>query len=99
MNYFIFIIKSAIEDFYRNKIRTLLTSLGIMIGVMAVVLLIALGLGMRKYIEDQFKSLGTNLLRVVPGQILSGGSFRGMSAGSLNTIRFDEKDTIKLKRI
>lgn len=99
MNYFIFIIKSAIEDFYRNKIRTLLTSLGILIGVMAVVLLIALGLGMRKYIEDQFKSLGSNLLRVVPGQILSRGSFRGMSAGSLNTIRFDEKDTIKLKRI
>ena len=99
MNYFIFIIKSAIEDFYRNKIRTLLTSLGILIGVMAVVLLIALGLGMRKYIEDQFKSLGTNLLRVIPGKILSGGSFRGMSAGSFNTIRFDEKDTIKLKRM
>ncbi len=78
--------------------RTLLTSLGILIGVSSVVLLIAFGLGLKKYIENQFESLGTNLLRVVPGKILQGGSFRG-GASSFGGIRFDEKDIISLRKI
>ena len=71
MNYFIFIIKSALEDFSRNKIRTALTSLGILIGVASVVLLIAFGLGLKKFISNQFESLGTNLVIVLPGKIFS----------------------------
>ena len=98
MNYLLFIIKSSIEDFRRNKVRTFLTSLGILIGVSSVVLLIALGLGMKKYIENQFESLGTNLLRIVPGKILQGGGFRS-GPGSLGGVRFDEKDLNTLKRI
>lgn len=98
MNQFIFVIKNALEDFRRNKIRTLLTSLGILIGVASVVLLMAFGLGLRKYIQDQFNSLGSNLLRVVPGQILKNGSFSS-GPGSLGTIRFDEKDVTTLRRI
>ncbi|MBI2641327.1 ABC transporter permease, partial [Candidatus Roizmanbacteria bacterium] len=98
MSYLIFILKSAFFDFSRNKGRTFLTSLGILIGVMAVVLLVAFGLGLRKYIQDQFESLGTNILRVVPGKILQGGGFRtGPSA--FGTIRFDEKDWVSLRRI
>lgn len=98
MSYFLFILKSAIFDFSRNKGRTFLTSLGILIGVLAVVLLVAFGLGLRKYIQDQFESLGTNLLRIVPGQILQGGGFR-TGPGAFGTIRFDEKDIVTLKRI
>lgn len=97
MNYFLFILKSAFFDFSRNKGRTILTSLGILIGVLAVVLLVAFGLGLKKYIEDQFESLGTNMIRVVPGQPLSNGGFSGASA--LGVIRFDEKDVQKLQRI
>ena len=96
MGYFIFILKSALFDFSRNKGRTILTSLGILIGVLSVILLVAFGLGLKKYIQDQFESLGTNLLRVLPGKPLEGG-FRGGS--SLGIIRFDEKDIAKLKRI
>ena len=96
MNHFFFIIKSAFEDFSRNKGRTFLTSLGIVIGVLSVVLLIAVGLGLKKYINDQFQSLGSNLIRVVPGQILKGGSFS--STSSLTTIRFDSQDVLKLQR-
>lgn len=44
MNYFLFIVKSALFDFTRNKMRTVLTSLGILIGVSSVVLLLAFGL-------------------------------------------------------
>lgn len=98
MNYFLFIFKSAIFDFSRSKGRTFLTSLGILIGVMSVLLLIAFGLGLKKYIDDQFASLAPNLLRVVPGQILSNGSFRG-GTSSLGAIRFDEKDISKLIRV
>ncbi len=92
-----FVLKSAFEDFARNKGRTFLTSLGIVIGVLSVVILIAFGLGLRKYIDDQFQSLGSNIIRIVPGQVLSGGSFR--STGGLSTIRFDNRDILRLQRL
>jgi putative ABC transport system permease protein len=77
--------------------RTFLTSLGILIGVFAVVVLIALGLGLKKYISDQFEAMGKDTLFLVPGQILSGGGFSG-GASSL-TGRFDERDIETLKKI
>lgn len=99
MNYASFLIRSAIFDFSRSKAKTFLTSLGILIGVLSVVLLIAFGLGLKKYIQNQFESLGTNNLRLVPGKIInSGGGFRA-SPGSLGGISFDEKDVISLSRI
>lgn len=98
MNYFFSAIKYAFFDFSRNKGRTFLTSLGILIGVLSVVLLMAFGLGLKAYIKGQFESLGTNLLRVVPGKVLQGGGFRA-GAGALGGIRFDERDIQKLKRI
>jgi putative ABC transport system permease protein len=51
------LLKSSLGDFKRNKIRTVLTSLGILIGVMSVVLLIALGLGLKNYISGDRKSV------------------------------------------
>lgn len=98
MNYLLFILKSAFFDFSRNKGRTFLTSLGIMIGVLSVVLLIAFGLGLKAYIEEQFNSLGTNLLRVFPGQVIQNGQFRA-GGGALGSIRFDERDVQRLKLI
>lgn len=95
MIYFIFIVRSAIHDFTRNKGRTFLTSLGILIGVMAVVLLMALGLGLRKYISDQFDSLGANLIYIMPGSIKSMASGSGMVGG----IKFDDKDVRKVGRL
>lgn len=97
MSYLKFILKSAIFDFSRNKGRTFLTSLGILIGVLSVVLLSAFGLGLKKYINDQFESLGTNIIRVVPGQILKNGQFQG-NAGSIGSIRFDNRDVQTLLR-
>lgn len=96
MTHFSFILKSAFEDFARNKGRTFLTSLGIVIGVLSVVILIAFGLGLKKYIDDQFQSLGSNIIRIVPGQVLRGGSFS--SSGAMSSIRFDSRDILKLER-
>ena len=99
MHYFLFILKSALDDFRRNKVRTFLTSLGILIGVSSVVLLMALGLGFKEYIRQQFESLGTNILIVMPGKILEGGSFSSSSESSLTGARFEESDINRLKRI
>lgn len=95
MSFLLFIIKSAIEDFRRNKVRSVLTSLGILIGVASVVLLIAFGLGLKKYIADQFETLGKNLIMVLPGQ----GFGRMGGQGLIGGIEFDEKDVSKIKRI
>lgn len=97
MKNLIFIFKSAVDDFSRNKLRTFLTSLGILIGIFAVVVLIALGLGLKKYISDQFESLGKNSLFLVPGRILQSGGFTG-SVSSF-TRRFDARDLENLKKI
>lgn len=96
MHYFLFIVRTALEDFKRSKLQTFLTSLGIMIGVFAVIMLTALGLGLKKYIADQFESLGKNTLFIAPGKILEGGSF---GASSLLGNRFDIKDLNRLKRV
>jgi len=93
---YIHLAKAAIEDFRRNKVRTALTSLGIMIGVMSVVLLIALGLGLKNYIEGQFNSMGANMIMVMPGSGLSGGMGAGMVGAGAD---FDEKDVSSLSRV
>ncbi|MFZ2202200.1 MAG: ABC transporter permease [Microgenomates group bacterium] len=89
------LLTSAVADFRRDKIRTALTSLGIMVGVLSVVMLIALGLGLKNYIQKQFQNLGANLILVLPGQGLSGGPGPGLVGGA----EFDEKDVTSLKRI
>ncbi|HLC94376.1 MAG TPA: ABC transporter permease [Patescibacteria group bacterium] len=98
MPYIIFILKTALEDFRRNKVRTFLASLGILIGVSSVVLLIAFGLGLKKYVKQQFESLGTNLIIVLPGKILQGGALRP-GGEALGGAEFDEKDVLNLKKI
>jgi putative ABC transport system permease protein len=55
-----------------NKLRSVLTMLGIIIGVGAVIALMSIGRGVQKYVTDQFAGLGSNLLFIVPGQLESG---------------------------
>lgn len=91
------IVLDAFRDFKRNQVRTILTSLGIMIGVLSVVLLIALGLGLKNYIANQFDKLGANLVIIFPGNVFKeGASFGpGFSGGA----KFDEKDYQNLLKI
>jgi putative ABC transport system permease protein len=98
MNYFLALFVSAIDDFARNKVRTFLTSLGILIGVLSVVLIIAFGLGLTKSINEQFESLGSGQLVLFPGQVLANGRFRG-GGGNQAVTRFTEKDIEDLKRL
>src|SRR3990172_4149484 len=93
------LIINAFTDFKKSKIRTILTSLGIMIGVLSVVLLIALGLGLKNYLSQQFESLGANLIIIFPGNISSsedGGGLGNFGAGFSGGANFDEKDYTNL---
>jgi putative ABC transport system permease protein len=65
----------ALKEMRRNKMRTFLTMLGIVIGVSAVVTMVTLGKGATKSVSDQIASLGSNLLVVMPGQRM--GAIRG----------------------
>ena len=80
-----------------NKVRSLLTMLGIIIGVSAVILLISLGSGLKHYITDQFDKLGSNMILVMPGKILSDDGEMGQGppnfAGSKLTLK--QADDIK----
>jgi putative ABC transport system permease protein len=98
MKYFIFLLRTALENFRRNKTRTILASLGIMIGVLSVVLMIALGLGLRNYIQGQFEGLGANLVLVFPGSGLSRGA-ASFGPGLAGGAKFDEKDVASLQKV
>ncbi|MEE4254840.1 MAG: ABC transporter permease [Desulfuromusa sp.] len=78
----------AIKSIARNKMRSLLTMLGIIIGVGAVICLVALGQGSQKDIEGQVASLGTNLLIIRPGSSQIGGVHGG--AGSMGTLKLKD---------
>ncbi|OGG18362.1 hypothetical protein A3D78_03950 [Candidatus Gottesmanbacteria bacterium RIFCSPHIGHO2_02_FULL_39_14] len=94
---FKYLIGFAVKDLIKNKTRTFLTSLGILIGISSVVILNSLGLGLKKYIEIQFKSLGSNLVIVMPGKAFSGGNFRPTSMYQMNPV-FDEKDIRNIEK-
>ncbi|MDH3745387.1 MAG: ABC transporter permease [Acidobacteriota bacterium] len=76
-----------------HGLRTGLSLLGVVIGVMAVVILTALGDGARTYVVDQFASLGTNLLIVLPGKTETSGSM-GMG-GVPNDLTLEDAQTVE----
>ncbi len=67
------IIAVAFQSVRANKLRSMLTMLGIVIGVAAVITMVALGSGAQKAVEDRINALGANLLSVFPGQMFNGG--------------------------
>src|SRR5262252_1878320 len=64
----------ALEALRSNKLRSLLTMLGIVIGVSAVIAMVALGRGAQQSVKDRIAALGTTMLTVVPGQQRGPGS-------------------------
>ena len=74
------IIKVAFGAIRANKMRSMLTMLGIVIGIAAVITMVALGEGAQRSVQDRLQALGTNLLSVNPGQQMFGGVDRGAGA-------------------
>jgi putative ABC transport system permease protein len=73
-------VRIALRALAVNKMRAILTMLGIIIGVAAVIALLSVGHGFEQYITQQFQSLGTNLLFVFPGKIDNGSQGGRMQA-------------------
>ena len=63
----------AVRALRSNKLRTGLTALGVIIGVAAVVTMMAIGAGAQAHVAEQIRSLGANLIIVLSGSITAGG--------------------------
>lgn len=80
------IVRVSWRSLRANKMRSFLTMLGIIIGVMAVILSSAIGLGTKAGVTKSVESLGSNVLTIMPGAASSGGVSQGLgSASSLTT--------------
>src|SRR5262245_17071962 len=85
-------VPSALAALRANKGRSILTTLGIIIGVAAVIAIVALGEGASASVSSQLAGLGTNLLTITPGSTRSGGAAAG--AGSSVTLKAADADAI-----
>jgi putative ABC transport system permease protein len=85
-------IRVALGALRANKLRSLLTMLGIVIGVAAVIAVVALGRGAQKAVADRIAALGTTLLTVNPGQARQGGVQQG---GASARLTMDDADALK----
>jgi putative ABC transport system permease protein len=87
-------LRSALRALASNKLRSVLTMLGIIIGVGAVITMIAVGRGATERVQEQMKGLGSNIMLVLPGGITQGGVRLGAQTGQGLT----EEDVIAIAR-
>ena len=88
------LLRIALRALAINKLRSALTMLGIVIGVGAVIVMIAVGAGAQARVEEQIRALGSNLLLVMPGSTTAGGVRMGFGSGSTLT----EDDVLAINR-
>lgn len=90
----------ALKSLFRNKTRSILTMIGIIIGVSAVILLVSIGQGLQKYITDQFEQLGANLVLVVPGRVgRDGGNALSGGPPNFNVTKLTIKDGDEIAKL
>ncbi|HMP10690.1 ABC transporter permease [Hydrogenophaga sp.] len=78
---FVAAVRSAWRALSANALRSMLTMLGIIIGVAAVITMIAVGAGATARVQEQMKALGSNIMLVIPGSITAGGARLGAQSG------------------
>ena len=83
----------ALTSLKDNKVRSLLTMLGIIIGVAAVITLVSIGMGVKERVESNLSSLGSNMIMVSPGNVSASG-VRG-AAGSNQTLTLKDAQAIE----
>lgn len=82
-------VRTAVAALNARRMRSLLTMLGILIGIAAVMLTVGLGQGAQQQITSQINALGSNMIIVSPGQSTSAGGFRG-GGGSVSTLTMQD---------
>jgi putative ABC transport system permease protein len=90
---FLAILKVAARALGRNKLRTALTMLGIIIGVGAVIVLVSIGQGAQAMVLDQISNMGSNMMYVMPGNLSFGGAALG--AGAANTLTDEDVNAME----
>jgi len=95
---FVDYIRQAFNSIMGNKLRSVLSMLGILIGVAAVIAMLALGQGAKDAIQKSLSSLGTNLLTVIPGNTRMGGVSMGTGTVTRFTLQ-DVEDLAKLPEV
>jgi putative ABC transport system permease protein len=89
---FMAILRVGLRALARNKMRSLLTMLGIIIGVGAVIAMISIADGARAQVQSQIAAMGTNILMVFPGSVTQGGVRSGF--GSITSMTADDAAAI-----
>src|SRR5437660_2632506 len=87
-------VRIAARAIRRNKIRSVLTMLGVIIGVASVIAMIALGSGARAAIDDQIQQQGTNVIYVSAGSFGRGPGMARGGAGSTTTLTLEDAQAI-----
>jgi macrolide transport system ATP-binding/permease protein len=87
------IVSSAAQAVGRNALRSVLTMLGVFIGVAALIAMVAVGQGANQAVARQIESLGTNMLVVIPGATTAGGVRAGF--GSASTLTTDDARALR----
>mgnify|MGYP001567618686 CR=1 FL=1 len=90
---FLMVLRVALKALARNKMRTALTMLGMIIGVAAVITMVALGTGAQSSIETQIQAAGTNMIMVSAGNFMSGGVRTGQ--GNASTLTPEDAQAIQ----
>jgi macrolide transport system ATP-binding/permease protein len=88
----VMILQAALQALGRNRMRSLLTMLGVFIGVAALIAMVGLGKGADEAVRKQIESLGTNMAVILPGATTSGGVRSG--AGSASSLRVSDAQAI-----
>jgi len=86
-------LRVAIRALTRNKMRSFLTTLGMVIGVSAVIAMVAIGDGAKARVEASFAAMGSNMLVVLPGTSTAGGAMGGF--GTMPTLTWDDLRAIQ----
>src|SRR4051812_45140599 len=86
-------VRVSMRALARNKLRSFLTILGVIIGVAAVIAMVAIGEGAKASIQQAFEKMGTNMLVVRSGASKANGARGG--AGSQPTLTFDDVDALR----
>src|SRR5678810_540181 len=89
------LIRIALKALQRNKLRAFLTMLGIIIGVGAVIAMVAIGEGSKKSIQDQLSSMGSNMITVRPNSNQTPGGGARLDASTLQSLTLDDIKAIQ----
>lgn len=90
-------LKISLSSITANRSRSILTTLGVIIGVSAVILLVSIGSGIQQFVNEQFEQLGVNTITILPGKVSFGQGGGGVP--SFSTSKLGTKEVLAVKKL